>query len=250
MEKNIIIDGLNVHYLQSDSFNSNEAIIFLHGWGASASVFNCLLKKCGNFIAVDLPGFGGSEFPPKAWNLSDYALFIGEFLKKMDVKNPILIGHSFGGSISIKYLSSQNDAKKLILIDSAGIREKTLRKFAYKIIAKIIKTILIIFPEKLRQEVRNKFYKTIDAEDYIQSGAMKETFLKIISEDLSADMKKILVETVLIWGENDKDTPVTFAEKIKNLIKNSRLFIIKNSKHYPFLENPEEFNQIFFKEIC
>ncbi|MDO8529248.1 MAG: alpha/beta hydrolase [bacterium] len=250
-QKYIIVDGLNVGYYQSDALDIDGSIVFLHGWGASAPIFKSLLEQCADYIALDLPGFGKSERPKNTWDILAYANFIDKFLRKLNIKNPTLIGHSFGGSVIVKYLSAHgNNAKKIILIDSAGIREKVISKTVLKVFSKIGKSGLIFFPKTFREKTKKSFYKLIDAEDYPQSGAMKEIYLKIISEDLKRDMEKIEVETVLIWGEKDKDTPLSDGLTMKSLIKNSKLFVIKNAGHYSFLENPKEFNSIFLRELC
>ena len=113
--KNIIIGNLNIKYYRNVAIDKKNVLVFLHGWGSQAMHFQKTLEKCTNFVAVDLPGFGDSEIPTSAWSLDDYANFIRDFLKKMGIENPVLAGHSFGGSVAIKYCAQNHGAKKLIL---------------------------------------------------------------------------------------------------------------------------------------
>ena len=250
-KKNIIIHNLNIQYFQSEKIDKNNTLVFLHGWGSCAMHFRKTLEKCENFIAVDLPGFGNSEAPRAPWAVDDYASFIEEFLKKLNIENPIIAGHSFGGSIGIKYCSNKNKCKKLILIGSAGVRKKrSIKKSIFFILAKFF-GMLFSLPvlRNLKDIVRKNFYKAIDSEDYINAGVLTETYRKIIGEDLTNDLEKINTPTILIWGENDKDTPLQDGKLMQKLINNSQLFIVPNAKHYVFLDNEKEFDEIFLLQI-
>ena len=249
--KHIIIDGLDIRYYQSDGISQEGTLVFLHGWGSQAGHFARTLEKSGNFVALDLPGFGGSQRPNTAWSLTEYRQFLRAFLIKFNIRQPVLVGHSFGGSIAIKYAARYGeDVKKLILIGSAGIRRKTPKKFLYLVAAKILK-VIFSFPglKKMRENMRHRFYVAIDSEDYLVAGPMTETYKKIISEDLEEEMKKINVPTTLIWGEDDDAVPLADGRLTEKLIKRSRLFVISHAGHYVFLDQEKEFDEIFLKSL-
>lgn len=249
-QKSIIVQGLHIRYYQSATFPSDGVLIFLHGWGSQASHFQKTLEQCDNYIAIDLPGFGGSEIPKTAWSIAEYAVFIREFIEKLGLRNIVLSGHSFGGSVAIKYAAQYDGVLKLILIDSAGVRRKTMKKRAWYIASKVFGIFLRIpFLKMFRDVVRSRLYRYIGSEDYIQSGALVEIYRRIIDEDLREDMKKIKVPTVLIWGENDKDTPLDDAKLIRDSIGNSKLRVIQEAGHFVFLDNERGFNSIFLDEI-
>ena len=247
---NIIINGLYTAYYQSDTLDKDNALIFLHGWGSEALHLRNIFETCDNFIAIDFPGFGHSELPKSVWSVDNYVEFLKDFLDKLEIKNPLLIGHSFGGGIIVKYLSEKSDVKKAILISPSGVRKRGFKIFAWKIVAKMMK-VLLSLPglNKFRDKLRRKFYKAIDSEDYIEAGKMTEIYKKIIREDLREDMKKIDADVALIWGESDKATPLEQGIAIQKLIINSRLYVIKGAGHFSFIDQPEKFNKIFLKEI-
>lgn len=248
LEKKIIIHGLSINYFQSVNLEKDEAIVFLHGWGSRAVHLCSIFENLPNFIAVDLPGFGESELPLASWGVTEYASFLKSLLGKLEIKNPILVGHSFGGSIIIKYLAEGGIAKKAILISASGIRKKSLKILGYRFLAKIFKLIfslpvLNIFKEK----VKKNFYSAIDSVDYLEAGKMTESYKKIIQDDLTDILPKIAIPTVLIWGENDKDTPLWQGELMQRKISKSKLFIIPDAGHFSFIDQPDKFKSIFLK---
>ncbi len=248
-ERNFIIDNLKINFYESDTLNKENALVFLHGWGSESLHLKSIFEKCNDYIAIDLPGFGKSELPKEIYGVNEYAVFLDSFLKKLGIKNPILIGHSFGGSVIIKYIADGGEAKKMILIASAGIRIKTFKKTIYKYFAKLARA-FFLFPglKGKKEKFKKDFYEKIGS-DYYNAGPLVESFKKIVATDLRSELNKIETETVLIWGEDDRLTTLDQARLIHNLIKNSKLFIIKNAGHFSFLDKPDEFNKIFFKEV-
>lgn len=249
-QKSIIIDNLKISYLASDQLNQKKVLVFLHGWQSEASHLKPIFQQCQNFVALDLPGFGQSEQPKSVWSIQNYAEFLTKFLAKLGIINPILVGHSFGGSIIIKYCAQGNLAKKIILIDAAGVRNQSWRITGYKYLAKILKLFLTIPGiSHFKETIRQKAYKAIDSEDYVHAGSMREIYRQTIKEDLQADMKKNSIPTVLIWGQNDSATPLENAQLMVKKMQQARLLVIEKAGHFPFIDQPEKFNQIFFTEI-
>ncbi|HZJ42028.1 MAG TPA: alpha/beta hydrolase [Patescibacteria group bacterium] len=244
LKKEVIINGLKVNYLISSNFQEEQAIVFLPGWNSPAEVFSNQVK-IDNLLAINLPGFFGSEKPQAVWGTSEYSLFLVELLNKLDIKNPILVGHSFGGAIALRYASDQ-PVNKLILIAAAIVRTKMLKIKIYYVGAKILKKLLPTLVKKLRKS----FYEKIGSLDYLESGQMSDIYQKVISEDSQEYLKYIQnIPTTLIWGEDDLDTPLAQAHLIKKQLPNSHLFVLSNAAHYCFLDNKEEFDRVFQEEL-
>ena len=132
---NLDINGQYVNYLDYGN-KKKDAIVLLHGWGQNIEMMQMLgepFKNENRIIIVDFPGFGLSPEPKRVMDVNDYTILIEELLKKLKVKNPILIGHSFGGRVSVKF-ASRNDVKKVILLspalrghDKKGLKTKILK---------------------------------------------------------------------------------------------------------------------------
>lgn len=188
------------------------------------------LKKDYHIIILDLPGFGKSEEPKYSWTLEDYYNMLDEFLNKLDIKNPILIGHSFGGRIAILY-ASRKKVSKLVLL-SSPFRRNINKKVNIKI--KIIKVLKKIpYLNKLSNYFKNKLGST----DYKNATPrMKEILVNVVKSNLEEDIKKIKSSTILIWGENDIDVPVKEAKYLEDNIKDCGLIIYEGCSHYAYLE--------------
>lgn len=235
------IDGLKIFYqIEGEGY----PLILLHGWGANSDSLNSLFhyfNKKYLVINLDLPGFGKSDTPIKSFNGEDYKSIVLKFIKSLKLKNFTIIGHSFGGRIGIRIASENIDELKgLILIDSAGIREKKTNKqkiseATFKILKKIT---LKIFKGKKQEKFLDFLRNIFGSIDYkMQKGVMRETLVKIVNEDLTTNLKRINTKTLIIWGEKDKELPVKHAYLINSLIRDSKLVIIKNAGHFPYLDN-------------
>ena len=255
MEKNqIIINNQLISYL-SVKTAGEKCLLFLHGWRSSKEVWgevvNKLISEQANkqvsIYAIDLPGFGASPLSNfkqrgRGLSVSDYAEVVKGFIEKLELKNIIIVGHSFGGRVGIKLASLYPDiVYKLVLVDSAGFAMNENKKSVLGFVAKIVRP---IFKPAFMQGLRKKIYQTIGAEDYLATPELRLTFVNITSEDLAEDIKNIVCPTLIVWGENDEATPVSFGERMKLEIKNSELKILPNAGHYSFLDRPEEFGSI------
>lgn len=225
-----------------------KTILILHGWGVNGkrySELSDILQNEGfSIYSPDLPGFGEEKLKKDAMTVDDYVSFVKDYMKKKNLNNIIVIAHSFGGRIAIKLASSQNtQISKLILTGSAGIKPKL------SLFVRSIQFIALTFSELFRfslfrtfkNKIRKMFYFIIGEWDYYNAGDLRETFKKVIAEDLTSYLSKITIPTLLVWGENDKIIHLSDGEKIENLIPNAKLVVIKNRGHKLPYEAPQEF---------
>ncbi|PIR47743.1 alpha/beta hydrolase [Candidatus Uhrbacteria bacterium CG10_big_fil_rev_8_21_14_0_10_50_16] len=235
----IIVNNLDTEYTDN---GAGATILLLHGWGTNARSFSSLtniLSSNNRCISLSLPGFGKSENPPKAWAVEDYAAFVRQFLIKLDIDNPdVLIGHSFGGRIAVKAVATLKiSPKKLVLIASAGLAEETKHAYLATGIIKIGKIVTSIPPFSIaRNTLKRVMRRARASKDYTEAGALKDTFVNVVNEHLGTDAKKVRTPTLLIWGKEDAETPLTEANAFKQSIPNSELCIIPNAGHFVFQE--------------
>ncbi len=241
------IDGIKINYIDTvDSIDNTFSILLLHGWGADIRYFNRTietLKKKYRVLAIDLPGFGLSGELKRSFNVDDYCDIVVKFLEYLKIKNVVLLGHSYGGRIIIKLNSRELEninIVKNVLIDSAGIKHKlSFVKRVKVIVYKVLKCVINIIPsKKIRERSLNSLKKKFGSSDYKNAtNFLRETMVKSINEDLTPYLKNIKKETLIIWGENDTDTPITDAKVMEREIENSGLVILKNTSHFSFLQD-------------
>lgn len=251
VSKQIIINNLllNYFFVLQGKKPGNKNLVFLHGWGVDSQLWFKIIPKLAkqnySLYFLDLPGFGLSQIPDITFGINDYKNIVCEFVKKLGLKKIILIGHSFGGSIAIK-AASENPSflDRLILVNAAGIRDRSKRKGLKSILSKAASP--LFFPSFM-QPLRIKLYQFIGSE-YLNIPAMSKTFSKVVSEDLSPILTNIKKPTLIISGNKDRITPVSHAKFMGEKINGSKLEIL-SAGHFSFIDQPEDFVRELIKFI-
>jgi pimeloyl-ACP methyl ester carboxylesterase len=242
------IDNMKINYAQYG--NGDNCVLFLHGWGANKETFYPIIKKMLSnqkyrIVSVDFPGFGDSNMPEKPVGTREYSEWIIQFMEKIGLNKVTLIGHSFGGRVSIRIATSRPElVEKVILIDSAGIKPKRklknhLKVLSYKFAKGFLK--LVYRREKFEREME-QLRKKFGSEDYRNSKPMmRQILIKVVNEDLTEYLQQIKAPTLIIWGDKDSETPIWMAEIMEKTIPDAGLVVFKNAGHYSYLEKPEDF---------
>ena len=215
-----------------------DKILFLHGYLSSGKAFYNQLKflsKDFDVYAPDLKGFGDNAGMEKPYSLDDYIEEVENYKQKHSIVCPHVIAHSFGGRIAIKAASKNPDfCNKLVLTGAAGLKpkfalNKAVKKATFNVLKKFIdKSKLSAF--------YSKDYNLLDS-------VMKESFKLIINENLDGVLNKIQTPTLLIFGKEDKETPLYMAKRYHKGLINSQLVVIKNAGHFAFIDKPHKFNR-------
>lgn len=210
----------------------------MHGYLSNKESFNYQIEffsRSFRVIAIDITGFGESKKLPFAYSLDDYVDDIKKVLINLGISNYYLIAHSFGGRIAIKLATSSLSPNKLILTGSAGLKPKRTLKYRFKIAYyKLIKRFL---SENAKSKFGSVEYKNLKGFD-------KQSYLKIVNEYLDEYLNKIKCNTLIIFGKDDRETPIYMAKKLSEKITNSTLFLLENAGHFCFVEKAVEFNLI------
>jgi pimeloyl-ACP methyl ester carboxylesterase len=211
--------------------------LFLHGYLSNKQSFaysTAYFSKFFDVHAIDLKGFGENQPMQNPYSLDDYVLDVKKYIQENNLKSPHVIGHSFGCRIIIKALSTQPDLfDKVVLTGAAGLKPKNTLK---KRIKRAAFSTLKVF---MKRERLTTFYSP----DYLAlSPVMKESFKLIINEHLDGVLYKIKNPTLLVFGSEDKDTPLYMARRLNGGIENSTLKIIDGAGHFCFIDKSAKFN--------
>lgn len=225
----INIKNLNINYIQ---YGEGQDIVLLHGWGQNIEMMRPIgdnFQDKFRITILDFPGFGESDEPKSAWTIEDYELMLEEFLKKVNVKKPIVIGHSFGGRVAIRYCA-RNPIEKLVLFGSPCIRIQEELSIGVKILKKLKQLPgLNGIGEYMKKFIGSRDYKAA-------SPIMRQTLVNVVNEDLSKYAREIEEPTLLIWGEQDTEAPLNDAKQLEKLMIDAALIVLPGT-HYAYLEN-------------
>ena len=233
---NVRIQDLNIFYEKSG--NKGLKVVLLHGWGQNTKMMAFIaeaLKKHFIVYNLDFPGFGKSDEPKAAWGCEEYTEFLRDFCLKHKIDNPIFIAHSFGCRIAVRY-AYKYGAYKMVLTGAAGIRDTRsitwyIKTYSYKLAKKIL-------PKHMIEKYQNK----VGSEDYKNSsGVMRQTFVKVVNDDIKELLNDIDAETLLVFGELDTATPLSKGKMMEKLMKNAALVVFEKDDHYAYINEAGRF---------
>ena len=254
------------------------AVMLLHGWGCNHTFWHPIAKVLARSYTVynfDLPGFGQSEEPTTAWGVNEYVemleAFVREHCAEADARSeagvgsrpvvetsaghpgagssvgralpPVsLVGHSFGGRMSILY-ASRNPVTRIALVDAAGVRPKRTLGYYRRVYTYKFKRWLVlnIFH---RSDLFEQWRAHQGSADYkAASVRMKPIFSKVVNQDLKEFLPAIQAPVLLFWGEKDTATPLADAKIMEKMIPSeTRLVVIPGAGHFAaFIEGKKQF---------
>lgn len=230
----------------------NTTLIIIPGWGGSHETWAKFMEMARphfkDVVCIDLPCFGGVECPSSVWGVEEYAGYVKKELQKIPAENRVILGHSFGGQVSAHLIANNPGICEKYILDAGAVfrPKRPVRRAFFWVIAKTGK-LLFRLPviENIGIWAKKVLYKTADSPDYSKtSGIQKEIFKKIIRQDLTSELPKISVPTLIVWGTLDKYLPFKDGKRAQRLIPHSRLEKIVGGGHGLHLSHAEKFLQI------
>ena len=239
----LTVQGVQIYYEQS---GAGKDVLLLHGWGCSTRHFAQIaqdLAKDYRVTVIDFPAHGQSGRPPEPWGVPEFAACTKEIMEQLGIAPCDIIAHSFGGRVALYIAANWPElVNRLVITGGAGIkkpqteeqkkRSEEYKKKKEKLLGLTKLPLIGGMAQKSLKALQEKYgsadYNALDDE-------MKKTFVKVISEDLSPLLPKIQASTLLIWGENDTETPLWMGQKMEREIKDAGLVIFENDDHFAYL---------------
>lgn len=240
----------------------NPPVILIHGLGqlGMKDWFSVIptLEKNYHVIAIDLPGFGLSDAAKGRFLPANYARVIATISKQYSNEKAIIIGHSMGGAVALRYTELYAElVKQLILVDAAGLLEKSA----------FIKHIATFefgddLPAFVQQQIEglNKFSSSmveagtkstsitnfLQDNDYawdwlVSDSSNMNAALSLVEEDFSQAVNQVAVPVDIIWGDKDNVAPLRTGKVLNKQMSNARLQVIKGAGHVPMKSHHAEF---------
>ncbi len=229
----------------------------LHDWQHQIPV----LAQGYHVLTFDLPGFGDSGKDVAYYSPTEYARFIHFLVERYASDKIVLVGHSMGGAISLRYSANYpQQVERLILVDVAGVLHRVAyaRQLAkgwvqtnatddsrFLSLADRVANKLLSKAEPLTGPVVELMAGKLLRHELLNVEPAVISAMTLVNENLSDALSRIELPTFLIWGENDRVAPMRTAQVLQGFFPTARLAVISNAAHVPMIEQPERFNELF-----
>jgi 2-hydroxy-6-oxonona-2,4-dienedioate hydrolase len=258
---------LKIRYLESDNSDADnrQHLLFIHGLGSSADRWLDIpdaLSLYFHTVAIDLPGFGGSDKPSDMnYTIEAFSDIVREFIDKIKIteedrgnnkaRTTTLVGHSLGGYVASRIAATDNSnfLNKLVLVDSSGNLEEPT-----PLLDEYLDAAMNPSKEKVRKVFEQMVANPLLVSDVLVHGFIdrinrpgsKYAFESSLRNSANTqigikNLNKIGekgIPTLILWGVHDKVIPTEHSQIFKEAIKGSTVTIIPDTGHAPFTEKP------------
>ena len=257
------IDGLRVRYVRA---GAGPPVLLIHGLGSSIYTWKDVLPALSrehDVVALDLPGFGGSEIPP-GLSAAIYPRTVTGLLDCLGVARASLVGNSLGGAVAV-LVAAMHPARvdRLVLLDAAGFHLAPAdRPWLLRLLGSDAGGVLARLPRKrlfvtlaLRQVFDDDRKVTSErVEEYLapveRPGAVDALRSLLAPRGIAAlasfeDVaKRVRAPTLVVWGRDDAWLPLGDAERFVAAIPGARSVVLDACGHMPQEEFPAEVSRL------
>jgi pimeloyl-ACP methyl ester carboxylesterase len=266
--RQVSVGGSRVNFAELGPADA-PAIFMVHGLGA---MWQCWLENMPHFardhrvIAMDLPGFGGSEMP--AWDISieNYGRWLFDFAEVLGVESATVVGNSMGGFIGAEAAIKEPARVERLALVSAAIfwqeyrRAKPLLSLARATDAAAAHfAVAVTRAGAMRPRLRHatlaaagfRYPHLLSREmqiELIRTARRTEGFVGALGAladyPLREELPRIAAPTLVVWGAHDTLVGVKHAHETSRLIPNSETVIFERTGHEAMIERPARFNRV------
>jgi pimeloyl-ACP methyl ester carboxylesterase len=236
------LDGLSLAYRVSGP-PAAVPVVLLHGWGASIDAVAAVQDGLADefrVVAFDLPGFGSSDLPPPDWGSPQYAELIARALARLGLERVSLIGHSFGGKVALLLASRQDGLpRRAVLVNSAGLRPRRTLSYHARVTAfKAARRLAGGGP------LAGWVGQRLGSADYRSAGPLRQVFVRVVNEDLRSLLPRVACPTLLVWGDQDRETPPGDAAIMEREIPDAGLVVFPGAGHFSYADDLPRFLRV------
>ncbi|HZC05558.1 MAG TPA: alpha/beta hydrolase [Ktedonobacterales bacterium] len=222
---------------------ANTTLVFVHGSGDSASVWEPLIALLPEYstVALDLPGHGAlaNEPGPPTMSVTDYAAYVGNAITRRGLERPTVIGHSLGGAVAMRLaLDSPEQVGRLGLVGT-GARLRVAPAFLAAAREAGASGVPIITQASFAAQHSAEAEAFHARRTPTAPGALFRDLSACDSFDVMEDVGHISQPTLIIVGESDRMTPPKFSEYLAARVPTSTLAVIPDAGHYAQVEQPQ-----------
>lgn len=230
---------MQLHYVTTGDKDA-PVFVWAHGWGTSHRAFLPLAQSfagMGRHVIPDFPGFGRTPAPPSHWGTAEYADAAASWIRDNNWGPVVWIGHSFGCRVGLQLAARHPDlVQALCLIAAAGLKRQRpfWKQIALNARIAIFKTVRKYASATLANA---KIARIFGSPDYLNAGPLRPVFVRVVNEDLSAVAGRVTCPTLLLYGDNDTETPSEMGQRYQKLIPGAQFQELEGLDHYSILES-------------
>jgi pimeloyl-ACP methyl ester carboxylesterase len=260
------VDGIRVHYQEAGKPDA-PAMVLIHGFASSNLVWSKILLELADagfrVIAPDLLGYGYSAKPRELeYTIARQAQMVVGLMKRLEIDRAFVVGSSYGGAVAATIALDHPDlVKKLVLVGAVTNNRPTrymlMRLFGSPIIGDILSPLVVGSRRLLRMRMKRVYDRHSWPMDERRVDARhiplrtRGTHRAIIRTVRRWDAERVLREahllvqpTLILWGDRDREVPLTDGQRLQEEVTNSRLIVFRECGHLPHEEYPKEFTKL------
>jgi pimeloyl-ACP methyl ester carboxylesterase len=219
-------------------------------------------------IAPDLLGYGYSAKPRELdYTIASQASMVVKLLKQLGINRAVVVGSSYGGAVAATIaLAHPELVEKLVLVGAVTNNKPTryllMRLFGSPIIGDILSPLLVGSRRLLRLRMKRVYdrhswpldERRVQARHLpLRTAGTHRAIIRTVrrwdADRVSRDAHLISQPTLLLWGDNDREVPLTDGYKLQAEISRARLIVFRDCGHLPHEEYPQAFTKLV-SEFC
>jgi len=249
-------------YIVEAGHRNKELVVLVHGLGdVAADTWTRFIPKLAKHYRVltfDLPGFGRSSKSNQLYSPDNYVAFINYLVKQTGHEQFMLVGHSMGGNIALRFAATYPyKVKRLMLVDAAGVLHRTTYTSYFTHYG--INMAPQFYPEQgqdirsiagaiLGELARRNNVVQAGEEMVLSDPMMRERLMggnpttiaayAMMMTDYSETLSSMKVPTLILWGAKDNVIPLRTGKVLATNLPNSGLIVLSNAGHVLMEDEP------------
>jgi pimeloyl-ACP methyl ester carboxylesterase len=242
---------------------NGPALVLIHGLGGSWQTWLNNIPALGlrhRVIAIDLPGFGGSDVLPPPAEMRGHAETVAALLDELGIASATVVAHSMGGIVALSLIAARPElVDGLVLANAGGIPLTPLRLAlivgGFRLFDRFLNRPAVMHAVAVRPRLRRLAFAGFIFDHETLRGPFAAEVVPAMSAPgflgavvaagkvaAAVDPSTVRCPVLLLWGRHDRILPLEHARELARVLPDARLVVIERAGHCPMFEAPEEFN--------
>jgi pimeloyl-ACP methyl ester carboxylesterase len=251
----IVVDDQVVHY---ETFGRGRPVLFLHGWLGSWRYWMPTMEivaKDFRTYSFDFWGFGDSDKTGgmNAVSISNFSDQVIRFLDAMGIEKVPLVGHSMGGMVALKTaIRYPNRISRVAAVGApivgtslSGLLKLTDNQYVSRAMARVPVVTKFLFRWFLGNINDTSYGEILDDSVKPTEESLRRAVGSMMRTDLRPELDQLNIPTLIIHGARDDIVNPNQADIfLQRDLPNTQVFVMSESRHFPFLDEPAQFNKV------